>query len=306
MSKLLVVFGATGQLGGSVISHVLKSLSGEYRIRGVTRDPTKASAQALGKLGVEVVKGDFLDVESIKEALKGADVVFAMSVMPMDENGINEFDQGKVIADSSVEQGVKLLVWQTLPYLKLISNGKYRNVRHFDEKAQAQEYIQKLPIKSAFILPGFFFENFLNIFKPKPVGDGYAVFNTMKPDVKIPCLDVANDFGQFFCAVLKSPEKYEKVPLYAASGVYSFEDFTKDIHDSTGRRVDYMYIDADKFKTFLPSSIATDITEMFEFYNDFRFGPETDHNVSVAHLSIDFKPATAKEFFKNNASKMFD
>lgn len=157
MSKLLVVFGATGQLGGSVISHVLKSLSGEYRIRGVTRDPTKASAQALGKLGVEVVKGDFLDVESIKEALKDADVVFAMSVMPMDENGINEFDQGKVIADSSVEQGVKLLVWQTLPYLKLISNGKYRNVRHFDEKAQAQEYIQKLPIKSAFILPGFFF-----------------------------------------------------------------------------------------------------------------------------------------------------
>lgn len=306
MSKLLVVFGATGQLGGSVISHVLKSLSGEYRIRGVTRDPTKASAQALGKLGVEVVKGDFLDAKSIREALKGADVVFAMSVMPMHDNDISEFNQGKVIADASVEQGVKLLVWQTLPYLNKISNGKYRNVRHFDEKAQAKEYIQKLPIKSAFILPGFFFENFLTIFKPKPVGDGYAVVNTMKPDLKIPCIDVANDFGQFFCTVVKSPEKYEEKPLYAVSVVYSFEDFLKDIHESTGRRVDYIHIDADKFKSFLPPSIATDITEMFEFYNDFRFGPDTDHNVSEAHLLIDFKPATAKEFFKNNISNMFD
>lgn len=306
MSKLLVVFGATGQLGGSVISHVLKSLSGEYRIRGVTRDPTKASAQALGKLGVEVFKGDFLDAKSIKEALKGADVVFSMSVMPMDENDISEFEQGKAIADASVEQGVKLLIWQTLPYLKQISNGKYSNVKHFDEKAQIQEYIQKLPIKSAFILPGFFFENFLTIFKPKPVGDGYAVFNTMKPDLKIPCIDVANDFGQFFCTVVKSPEKYEKEPLYAASGIYSFEDFLKDIHESTGKRVDYIHMDADKFKSFLPPSIATDITEMFEFYNDFGFCPDADHNVSVAHLSINFKPATAKEFFKNNSSNIFD
>lgn len=306
MSKLLVVFGATGQLGGSVISHVLKSLSGEYRIRGVTRDPTKASAQALGELGVEVVKGDFLDAKSIKEALKGADVVFAMSIMPVDENGISEFDQGKLIADASVEQRVKLLIWQTLPYLKQISNGKYRNIKHFDEKAQVQEYIQKLPIKSAFLLPGLFFENFLTMLKPKPVGDGYAVFNPMKPDLKIPCTYVANDFGQFFCTVVKSPEKYEKEPLYAASGVYSFEDFMKDIHESTGKKVDYIQMDADKFKSFLPPSIATDITEMFEFYNDFRFGPDTDHNVSVAHLSINFKPATAKEFFKNNSSSMFD
>lgn len=57
MSKLITVFGATGNQGGSVIKAILEDvqLSKEYRIRGITRDTSKKSAQDLAKLGVEVV-----------------------------------------------------------------------------------------------------------------------------------------------------------------------------------------------------------------------------------------------------------
>ncbi len=57
MSKLLTIFGASGKQGGSVIQAVLadSALSKDFKIRAVTRDVSKASAQALTKQGVEVI-----------------------------------------------------------------------------------------------------------------------------------------------------------------------------------------------------------------------------------------------------------
>lgn len=57
MSKLLTVFGATGNQGGSVIKFVLghPQLSKKYRIRAITRDVFKPAAVALKEQGAEVV-----------------------------------------------------------------------------------------------------------------------------------------------------------------------------------------------------------------------------------------------------------
>lgn len=57
MSKIITVFGATGNQGGSVIAHLLKdaTLSKEYKIRAVTRDQSKPAAKALADKGCELV-----------------------------------------------------------------------------------------------------------------------------------------------------------------------------------------------------------------------------------------------------------
>jgi uncharacterized protein YbjT (DUF2867 family) len=57
MSKLITIFGATGNQGGSVINAILADvqLSREFKIRGITRDISKKSAQDLVKRGVDVV-----------------------------------------------------------------------------------------------------------------------------------------------------------------------------------------------------------------------------------------------------------
>jgi len=57
MSKIITVFGATGNQGGSVITSLLNDvqLSQEFKIRGVTRDTSKPAAQELKKKGVELV-----------------------------------------------------------------------------------------------------------------------------------------------------------------------------------------------------------------------------------------------------------
>lgn len=78
MAKLLVVFGATGQQGGSIVSHVLDDaeLSKQYKIRGITRDPSSSAAEILRRKGVDVVKADMTEPSSLSAAVKGAHIVF--------------------------------------------------------------------------------------------------------------------------------------------------------------------------------------------------------------------------------------
>ena len=55
--KVLVVFGATGNQGGSIIKSFLgdSKASAEYSLRGITRDTSSAKAKALQEKGVETV-----------------------------------------------------------------------------------------------------------------------------------------------------------------------------------------------------------------------------------------------------------
>lgn len=56
--KILVVFGATGNQGGSVINSILNdpTAAAQFEIVGVTRDPSKPAAVALAARGVKPVK----------------------------------------------------------------------------------------------------------------------------------------------------------------------------------------------------------------------------------------------------------
>jgi len=55
--KILVVFGATGGQGGSVVRSILgdPNTKASFIVRGVTRDTSKPSAKALEALGAETI-----------------------------------------------------------------------------------------------------------------------------------------------------------------------------------------------------------------------------------------------------------
>lgn len=180
MSKLLVVFGVTGQQGGSVANYVINDpeLSSIYKVRGVTRDSSKPSAKAFLQDGVELINADMGNKESIKRAMKGADTVFAMTSATYELLSKQERTQGKSLVDAAVEENVKYFIWSTLPHVEKISEGKILGVLHFDEKAEVEQYLRSKPIKSAFFAPAMFMQNFNAEFGPRPLGDGtYGIFN---------------------------------------------------------------------------------------------------------------------------------
>lgn len=63
--KILVVFGATGNQGGSVIKAILgdHATAEQFHIRAITRDPSKPAATALAEKGVTVLKVSFIHLE---------------------------------------------------------------------------------------------------------------------------------------------------------------------------------------------------------------------------------------------------
>lgn len=67
--KLIVVFGATGKQGGSVVDALLKSAE-SYSVRAVTRNPNTDKARALAARGVEVVTGDLDHYNSLLKAFE--------------------------------------------------------------------------------------------------------------------------------------------------------------------------------------------------------------------------------------------
>lgn len=75
--KLIVVFGATGNQGSSVVSTFLAEPG--WKVRGVTRNPDSAASQKLAARGVEIVKADLDDPGSLDPAVEGANAVFAVT-----------------------------------------------------------------------------------------------------------------------------------------------------------------------------------------------------------------------------------
>ena len=100
-AKILVVFGATGNQGGSVIKSILgdPKTAKEFKIRGITRDPSKPNAKALEAKGVETVAADINSKEQIKAALQDAYAVFAVTNYWEKMDAELEKQQGRNIAD---------------------------------------------------------------------------------------------------------------------------------------------------------------------------------------------------------------
>jgi putative NADH-flavin reductase len=74
----ICIFGATGSQGGSVLNHLLKS-DKPYRIRAVTRDPTKPKSKSLISQGVEVVKAELGSQSDVEAVIQNQDLVFVSS-----------------------------------------------------------------------------------------------------------------------------------------------------------------------------------------------------------------------------------
>lgn len=75
--KLLVIIGITGNQGGSVASTFLSDPT--YRIRGISRNPSSPRAIALSNQGIEFVKADLHDVNSLEKAFQGANLIFSVT-----------------------------------------------------------------------------------------------------------------------------------------------------------------------------------------------------------------------------------
>ncbi|KAF2638835.1 NAD(P)-binding protein [Massarina eburnea CBS 473.64] len=282
MSKqLLVVFGATGNQGGSVIRYVLNDpdLSSRYSIRAITRNSGSPEAQALASKGVEVVSADLDNTSTLPRALKGAAFIFATTIT--DYQGRTreiETRQAKALCTEALNQGAKYIIWSSMSHPSKISGGKLTQVTHFDVKAEIEEYIRTLPIKSSFYAPGSFMQNYYHIMKPRPspANDGtYVLANISHPtQTQMPLIDIT-DTGAWIGAILADPDKWEGKHISAAQGLYNHEQVVDIMSKVSGKTVTFKQLPDDVLKSALPAGAREMLYEMNVHFRDYGYyGPE--------------------------------
>ncbi|OIW30142.1 NAD(P)-binding protein [Coniochaeta ligniaria NRRL 30616] len=307
MSKILAVFGATGNQGGSLVTYVLNDpeLSKEYSVRAITRDVNSEKSKQLKESGAEVVHGDITDTASLKTALAGVHTVFIMTAPVFGPDALQiESGHAKAAADVAVEQGVQYIIFSTLPHVKEISGGKYTKVSPFDAKAEAEAYIRTLPVKSAFYSPGSFMENshtpgFL-LHRTAPDGTE-IVSRHHAPTSKLPLIAAVADTGKFVGAILAEPDKYEGKTFCAATALYTWEDVAAVVSKVTGVKTVYQQVSVEEYMASLPPFVADVFFEAFSYWDEFGYyGPETEEVVKWAAEHARGKLTTLEEYFEAN------
>lgn len=75
--KLITVYGATGNQGGSVARALLADKTSSFAVRGITRNPDSEPARALAAAGAEVVRADGRQRDQLVAAFAGSWAVYA-------------------------------------------------------------------------------------------------------------------------------------------------------------------------------------------------------------------------------------
>src|SRR4051812_24196859 len=113
-SRTIAVVGATGTQGGSVARAILHDRDAAFCVRALTRNPRSERAQALARLGADVVHADADDSESLKNAFAGAHGAYCMTDFWGHGDPDREREQGLAIAEAARCAGVQHAIWSTL------------------------------------------------------------------------------------------------------------------------------------------------------------------------------------------------
>jgi uncharacterized protein YbjT (DUF2867 family) len=152
----ILVTGATGQVGRQVIQQLV---SRGAKVRALVRDPAKADLPA----GVEIAKGDLLDVDSLRDAFSGVSTLFLLNAVVADE-----FTQALIALNVARQAGVARVV-----YLSVIHADRYVNVPHFAGKFGVERMIEQMGFDATILRPAYFINNDVTI---KDVVQGHGVY----------------------------------------------------------------------------------------------------------------------------------
>ncbi len=150
---IIAVAGATGQQGGAVARRLLAD---GWKVRGLTRDPSKVAARDLAAVGVEMVAGDMEQRAQLDAAFKGVYGVFSVQNYWLPMVGFEgEVRQSKNVADAAKAAGVKHLVYSSVG-----EADRGMGQKHFESKWIIEQYIQSLRIPYTILRPVAFMENY--------------------------------------------------------------------------------------------------------------------------------------------------
>ncbi|HZN92466.1 MAG TPA: NmrA/HSCARG family protein [Myxococcales bacterium] len=224
MAKIILVTGATGLQGGSVVRALLRR--GGFTVRALTRDVQGPRAKALAEKGVEVMAGDLSDRASLDAALRGAHGVFSIQTVGKKEG--DEQRQGIAVAEAAAAAKVEHLV-----YTSVGGAERKTGIPHFDSKFEIEERIRALGVPHTILRPVFFMENLgtPRVARTIFLGMLYAAMGRQKPLQLIAVEDIGEIAGRAFA----EPERFLGQAIELAGDEMPLPQIQEAFRKRTGR-----------------------------------------------------------------------
>lgn len=276
--KIIAVVGATGAQGGGLVRAIVHDKGGPFRVRALTRTINSEKAQALVKLGVQVVAADLDDIESLKRAFEGAYGAFALTNYWEHFSPEKELAQAKAQARAAKDVGLEHVIWSTLEdtrrWVPLTDNRmptlmeKYK-VPHFDAKGEANAEFTGLGVPTTLYHTSFYWENLIYFGAgPKKGPDGKLAITMPMADKKLPGIAV-EDIGTCALGIFKKGSEYIRKTVGVAGEHLTGAQMAAALSRALGQEVRYNAVEpADYAKLGFPG--ADDLANMFQFKRDFQ------------------------------------
>ncbi|NAS97060.1 NAD(P)-dependent oxidoreductase [Pseudomonas syringae pv. actinidifoliorum] len=144
---MIVVTGATGQLGRLVIEQLLARVPAEQIVAAV-RSPEKAAD--LSAKGVQVRHADYSQPSTLDSAFAGADKVLLISSSEIGQR----FSQHKAVIDAAKRAGVNLLAYTSVLHAEASELGLAK------EHVETEAYLRASGLPFALLRNGWYTENY--------------------------------------------------------------------------------------------------------------------------------------------------
>lgn len=276
--KIIVVVGATGAQGGGLVRAILDDPESRFSARALTRDTNSEKARSLAALGADVVSADVDDVESLKQAFRGAYGAFCVSFFWEHFSPVQESAQAKAMAEAAKAEGLQHVIWSTLedtrqwvplddPRMPTLQEN-YK-VPHFDAKGEANHFFSDLDLPVTFLLTSFYWDNLINFgMAPTQNDDGTYGFVLPMDDKRLPGI-AAEDIGRCAFGIFQAGREYIGQTIGIAGEHLTGDEMANNLGRNLQKDVVYNYVPPEIYRTFgFPG--ADDIANMFQFNRDFE------------------------------------
>lgn len=221
----------------------------------MTRSPDTARVPE----NVQVVKGDFSDLTSLRAAMDGISTLFLLNAVRPDE-----LHQAITAVNAAHESGIRNIV-----YLSVMDAEKFANVPHFAAKVAAEYTIRSLGFSAAILRPNYFMQNDLDAV---PVLIEHGVYPMVIGSRGVSMVDVRDiaDAAVIELTRLERGERPGSVVSHNLVGadVVSAEMAAAIWSSALGRPIHYIGDDLaraeEQMSQGMPLSMAYDLCRMFE------------------------------------------
>ena len=249
--KTIVVTGATGKQGGAAMRHLRER---GFPVRAMTRNPDRPEVRKPAGTGVEFVRADMLEPDSLLRALEGAYGVFG--VQARGEVGIEgEVTEGKNLVNAARSSGVSHFV-----YTSVGSADQHTGIPHFESKNRIEQHLRGSGLPYTILRPVFFMENLLGMAESLRQGTLAA---PLSPDRRLQMIAV-DDIGAFAATAFEHQNKWLGRELDIAGAELSMTEAAALLSRAIGREVRYQQVPWDDFER----AAGHDYTLMFRWFED--------------------------------------